>query len=69
MSKNVRDPFRQRFSISELDFEIRMMEVELDYHHEQSKIFEDAIREKQRQLERLQPSLRPSNILEGESSE
>jgi len=53
---------RRQFRLSEIEFEIRRMEVELDFHHEQSKLIEEAIHERQSRLERLQTRLRPSGI-------
>jgi hypothetical protein len=53
---------RRQFRLSEIEFEIRRMEVELDFHHEQAKLIEEAIHERQSRLERLQLRLRPSGI-------
>ena len=49
---------QSRFKISEIEFTIRRMELELDYHREQGKILEETIQEKQRLLDRFQPKLR-----------
>ena len=63
------ESFSRRFEIAETEYEIRRMEVELDYHREKSRIFEEAIREKQRQLDRFEPRHRYSRLMERESNE
>ena len=49
------ESFSRRFGIAEAEYDIRRMELEMDYHRNQYRLFEEAIREKQRELERMQP--------------
>ena len=60
---------QRRFRISEIEYKIRRMEVELDFHHEQGRLIEETIREEQQHLDRLQSRTRHSRIVEEESNE
>lgn len=64
MPENISISLQRRFRISQIEYNIRKMEVDLDCSREQTKLLEEAINEKQRQLERLQPKLRTSRVME-----
>lgn len=60
---------QNKFRLSDVEFEIRRLEVELDFHREKSKLIEEAIHEKQRRLDRLQTRLIPSRMMERDGHE
>ena len=50
MFGSLRDTLPCRLSICDLEFEIRNMETELDYHREKSRIIEETLHEQQNVL-------------------
>jgi len=54
MSRSMSSSLSQRYKITELEYDIRRMEVDLDCCRAQSQLIEEAINEKQHLLERLQ---------------
>ena len=67
MSEENCESFSRRFGIAEAEYDIRRMELEMDYHRKQCRLYEEAIREKQRELERMQPRNQHSGIMEDEN--
>jgi len=64
MPENMSNLLQRRFRISEIEYDIRRMEVDLDCSIEQSQLIREAIDEKQHQLDRLQRRRRTSIISE-----
>lgn len=64
MHENMNHLFQRRFRISEIEYDIRRMEVDLDCSIEQSQLIREAINEKQQQLDRLQRRRRTTLISE-----
>ncbi|QUC64384.1 hypothetical protein NsoK4_08135 [Nitrosopumilus sp. K4] len=64
MSEHMSNSLQRRYRITELEYDIRRMEVDLDCCRDQAKLIEEAINEKQRHLDRLQHRLRPSRVME-----
>ena len=60
MPNNLSNSLQRRFKASEIEHDIRRMEVDLDSNRQQNKLIEEAINERQHQLEQLQPRLRTS---------
>jgi len=57
---------QMKFEISELDHEIRQMQVDLDYSQKQGLLIRQAIKEKERQMEGLFRRLERQEQLRGE---
>ena len=66
MSENMSSSLKLRFKMSEIEYDIRRMEVDLDCSREQSKLIEEAINEKQRRLDGLDPRIRRGRMMEHE---
>jgi len=50
----LRKQISQRLAITELEREIRQMEVDLDYHRKMTRILEETLQEQQHLLARMQ---------------
>ena len=57
---------QMKFEISELDHEIRQMQVDLDYSQKQGLLIRQAIEEKEHQMEELIRRLERQEQLRGE---
>ena len=55
---------QRRFRALALEFEIRRMELDLEFNQNQSRLIEENIQEKQERLERLVSRNRHSRVLE-----
>ena len=54
MPENINHLLQRRFRISQMEYDIRRLEIDLDSSRDQSQIIREAISEKQNQLDRLQ---------------
>ncbi len=63
MSEHISHSLKFRFKISEIEYDIRRLEVDLDCSREQSKLLEEALNEKQRRLEVLYPRIRHGRLI------
>ena len=54
MLDKFRESLPRRLSITDMEYEIRSMEVELVYHREKVRIFEETLQEQQKLLSELQ---------------
>ena len=63
MSYKYRQTLPKRLSITDLEYEIRRMESELEYHRKKARIFEETLKEQQQQLSRLQRRQRPERYI------
>ena len=57
---------QNRFQLSEVEFTIRRMEVELKFHREQARLMDVAIQQEEQNLDRLQSRSRHSRMMEEE---
>jgi len=49
----VRKALNERLTLTDLEYDIRRMEADLDYHRKKTKIFEETLLEQQQVLSRL----------------
>jgi hypothetical protein len=54
MVGQIRKTLQERLSITEIEYDIRRMEADLEYHKRKTKIFEEALYEQQQILTKLQ---------------
>ena len=54
----LRESLPKRLQVSELEYEIQRMEVDMQYHRTKSRIFEETLREQQYHLKKLQESMK-----------
>lgn len=53
MVGQVRKALNERLTLTDLEYDIRRMEADLDYHRKKTKIFEETLLEQQQVLSRL----------------
>lgn len=53
LQRILRQSLPKRLELSELEYEIKRMEVDMEYHRQKSRIFEETILEQQKLLAKL----------------
>ncbi|MHB8546673.1 MAG: hypothetical protein ACYDAJ_07900 [Nitrosotalea sp.] len=66
MQRMLRESLPKRLQVSELEYEIQRMEVDMQYHRTKSRIFEETLQEQQHHLKQLQESIEKEDSLESE---
>lgn len=66
MQRMLRESLPKRLQVTELEYDIQRMEVDMQYHKTKSRIFEETLREQQHHLKQLQESIEEEDSLESE---
>ena len=62
MQRVLRESLPKRFQVTELEYEIQRMEVDIKYHKTKSRIFEETLLEQQHHLKQLQKSIEEDSV-------